>query len=55
VFGKAEKLYTKDGYIEFVTDNPVYIETIPADLREAQQKIVDSISSGELILPIPEL
>lgn len=54
-FGKAEKLYTKDGYIEFVTDNPLYRETIPTDLREAQQKIVDSISSGELILPIPEL
>jgi riboflavin transport system substrate-binding protein len=54
-YGKGTKLGTKDGYIEFITDDVNYINTIPADLREKQQAVIDSITSGALVLEVPEL
>ncbi len=54
-YGTGTKLNAKDGYIKFVTDDPNYINTIPADLREKQQAVIDSIVSGSLKLEIPEL
>jgi simple sugar transport system substrate-binding protein len=55
VYGTGKKLSTKDGYIEFVTNDPNYINTVPANLREKQQKVIDSIVSGALVLEIPKL
>lgn len=54
-YGTGTKLNTKGGYVEFITDDPNYINTIPADLREKQQAVIDSIVSGSLILEIPKL
>lgn len=54
-YGTGTKLNTRDGYIEFVTDDPNYINTVPADLREKLQTVIDSIVSGSLVLKVPEL
>ena len=54
-YGTGTKLFTKDGYIEFISDDPDYIATIPEDLRAKQQEVVDAIVSGELMLEMPEL
>jgi len=54
-YGTGTKLNTRDGYIEFVTDDPNFINTVPADLREKLQTVIDSIVSGSLVLEIPEL
>ncbi|MBI9106577.1 MAG: BMP family ABC transporter substrate-binding protein [Spirochaetales bacterium] len=54
-YGSGTKLHSRDGYIEFVSDDPNYISTVPADIRAKQQKVVDAIMSGEMILKIPEL
>ncbi len=54
-YGKAVKLYAKDGYVEFISDDPDYINTVSAEIREKQQILVDSITSGGLVLEIPQL
>jgi simple sugar transport system substrate-binding protein len=54
-YGTGVKLNSRDGYIEFVSDDPNYINLVPEDIRMKQQKVVDSIMSGELVLEVPEL
>jgi simple sugar transport system substrate-binding protein len=54
-YGKAVKLNAADGYIEFISDDPDYISTVPEDIRMKQKKVVDSIMTGKLKLEIPEL
>ena len=54
-YGKAVKLYARDGYIEFLSDDPNYTSLIPEDIQAKQKKVVDSIMSGELKLEIPQL
>lgn len=54
-YGTGVKLHSRDGYIEFVSDDPNYINLIPEDIRTKQQEVVDSIMSGEMVLEIPEM
>ena len=54
-YGTGVKLWSKDGYIEFVSDDPNYKALIPEELHAEQMKVVDSIMSGELVLEVPEL
>ena len=54
-YGTGTKLHARDGYIDFATDDPDYINTIPAEMREKQQAVIDSIIAGSLVLEIPEL
>ena len=54
-YGKVHILSVQDGYIEFITDDPEYIKTVPEDLREKQQAVIDSIKSGNLVLEAPAL
>ena len=54
-YGTAEILSARDGYIEFISSDENYISLIPEDLRMEQQRVVDSIKEGRLILDAPEL
>jgi len=54
-YGTGTILNTRDGYVKFITDDPDYIATVPADIRAKQQELVDAIVSGALILDTPEL
>lgn len=54
-YGTGTVVSTSEGYIEFITDDPNYSETVPAGIREKQQEIIDAIKSGDLILEVPEL
>ncbi len=54
-YGTGTKLYSRDGYIEFVSDDPNYISLIPEDIKAKQKEVVDSIMSGKLKLEIPQL
>ena len=54
-YGTGTILSAKDGYIEFITDDPNYINTVPEDLRMQHQITVDAIQSGDLVLEAPEL
>ena len=48
-------LNARDGYIEFLDEDPNYISTVSEEVRAAQQKVVDAIMSGKLKLEVPEL
>lgn len=54
-WGKARILTAREGYIEFVTDNPLYSETVPEAIRAEQQEVIHAIEGGELLLEVPEL
>ena len=47
-WGTARMLGVKEGYVDFVQDDPLYISTVPADLREQMAALVDDIKSGKV-------
>lgn len=52
-FGSARTVGIEDGYIDFVQDDPLYVETVPASIRQSMAEVVDSIKNGSLLLPSP--
>jgi simple sugar transport system substrate-binding protein len=53
-FGTAEIVGVNDGYVDFVEDDPVYIESVHEEVRRKQAAMIARIRSGELVL-IPQL
>jgi hypothetical protein len=49
-FGSAELVGVADGYVDFIEDDPIYIETVPGDVREKQAALIKMIRTKELIL-----
>ncbi|HQL34124.1 MAG TPA: BMP family ABC transporter substrate-binding protein, partial [Treponemataceae bacterium] len=41
-----------DGYVDFVSDDPLYVEHVPAALREKQEALLAKLKSGELVLTV---
>lgn len=54
-FGKAEVVGIKDGYIEFLSRHPAYVEAVPASIRAKVDEAVARIKSGALAFDIPTL
>ena len=46
--GKAEILGMKEGYIKFITDDPLYLSTVPEFLREKQDNMLNRIKENQL-------
>ncbi|MBR4180252.1 MAG: BMP family ABC transporter substrate-binding protein [Treponema sp.] len=46
-WGTAKMLGVKDGYVDFVQDDPLYESTVPADIRGKMAGLVDDIKSGK--------
>ena len=46
-WGTAKTLGVKDGYVDFVQDDPLYISTVPADIRSQMASLVEDIKSGK--------
>ena len=53
-FGSAEVRGVKDGYVEFVEDDPAYQESVPEGIRAAQSAVLRSLREGalELVMPV---
>ncbi|MDR0390056.1 MAG: BMP family ABC transporter substrate-binding protein [Spirochaetaceae bacterium] len=49
-FGKAEIVGVKDGYVDFIEDDPDYIATVSSEIRAKQSELLRRIRSGELVL-----
>ena len=47
-WGTAKMLGVKDGFVDFVQDDPLYEETVPANIRAQMAELVDSIKDGSL-------
>ena len=46
-WGSAKMVGIKEGFVDFVQDDPNYINTVPADIRETMKKLVDDIKAGK--------
>ncbi len=55
VFGTAVTVGAEDGYVDFITDDPLYTETVPASVRGKMDEVVTKIKDGSLSLPSPAL
>ena len=49
-FGKAELVGVADGYVDFVDDDPVYIQTVSEPIRKKQAEMVARFRTGVLSL-----
>ena len=49
-WGVAKTVGIKEGYIEFVQDDPLYIQVVPQEIREKMADILASIKDGSLKL-----
>jgi len=50
--GRPTTLGIKDGYVSFVTDDPLYLSTVPESIREKMSALLISIENGDLSLPV---
>jgi simple sugar transport system substrate-binding protein len=49
-FGKAEMVGVREGFVDFVQDDPLYISSVSEAVREKQAAMIESIRSGKLVL-----
>lgn len=47
-WGTAEMVGIKDGFVNFVQDDPNYLNTVPADIRNTMADLVQQIKDGKL-------
>lgn len=52
VKGKASTVGLSQKYIDFVSDDPVFIQTVPQKIRDEQASLMQKLYSGELALPV---
>ena len=49
-WGTAKMLGVKDGFVDFVQDDELYEETVPAGIRSQMAELVDSIKAGDKVI-----
>jgi simple sugar transport system substrate-binding protein len=55
VFGQAEIVHARDGYVDFADQDPLYINNVPEDIRAKMAEVTQKIRSGQLVLEVPQL
>lgn len=50
-FGKTEIMGVNDGYVDFIVDDPLYINAVSGEVRNKQAEMIARIQNGELLLP----
>jgi simple sugar transport system substrate-binding protein len=54
-FGTADIVDARGGYVDFVQDDPLYINAVPADIRARMAETVKKVRNGQIALPVPQL
>jgi len=54
-YGVADTLGIKEGYLNFITDDPGYQNTLPADIRQRFENFLDDLRAGVINYTIPPL
>ena len=49
-WGTAKMLGVKEGYVDFVQDDPLYEQTVPKDVRNQMAALLTKIQKGELVI-----
>ena len=52
-WGESRIVNTADGYVAFVDDHPLYIDSVPQDIRESLGVILEEIRTGKRNLEVP--
>ena len=55
VFGQAEIVNARDGYVDFADSDPLYAQAVPEDVRAKMAEATKKIRGGELVLEVPQL
>ena len=50
-WGAASTVGIKEGFVDFVQDDPLYIQNVPDDVRKKIGEVIESIKDGSLSLP----
>ncbi len=50
-WGKTKVVGLKEGYITFIQDDELYIQTVPQDVREKMQELVLGLKDGSIKVP----
>ena len=50
VFGQTKTLGIRDGYIDFILDDPLFEKTVSEDIRTRLASVYKDIQSGTLVL-----
>ena len=50
--GTASTLGIKEGYVNFVSDDEIYIQTVPEEIRKQQDEMLKKIVDGSLDLSV---
>lgn len=50
-WGKTKTVGLQEGYIAFIQDDPLYIQTVPKEIREQLSALVSALISGEIQVP----
>lgn len=54
-FGSPEVRGVRDGYVEFIEDDSIYIKNLPEEIRAAQSQAIEALQTGSLELVMPLL
>jgi basic membrane lipoprotein Med (substrate-binding protein (PBP1-ABC) superfamily) len=52
-FGSAQVVHARQGYVDFVDDDPLYREHVPEELRTRMDALVAKMRRGEFSLEVP--
>lgn len=47
-WGTAKMVGIKEGFVDFVQDDPNYINTVPAEIRNTMQELLNNIKTGKI-------
>ena len=50
-WGTASTVGIKEGFVDFVQDDPLYIQNVPEAVRKKIGEVIESIKDGSLSLP----
>jgi len=54
-YGVSKTVGVKEGYIDFIFNDPAYIDSLPADIRLKFEKFMDDLRAGKIKYSIPPL
>ena len=54
-YGISQTIGLKDGYLGFISDDPLYTESLPADIREKFGQFLEDLRAGRVTYTIPPL
>jgi len=52
-FGVAQVVHAREGYVDFVDDDPLYTEHVPEEIRVRMDAALNALRKGELTLEVP--